>query len=567
MKTGVSAAPPDTVVVDFADRADTSHPIPADFFGAGFSSFNGYSDLAWTMLKQAGFVNVRFDANLGQVWQSATATPDFSAIDQTVSFVASEGLKPIMIMDYCPSWLRTSSTDNMPADLSEWANLAAQYVHHEDFTFPGVIRNYEIWNEPDAASFLYAPNDSIRNCEYDSIFAAAAPKMYAQALADGDTIRVGGPTLATPNDMNVWLTSLLGDSDTAPYTGFVSYHFYAGGCSGWPNWTGMVYLLQNNISGVEATFNRFATLVKQGRQPDAAQTPIYIDEYNSNSCTISTDPYRNSPTYSPIWNGLFVTDLLNCAYNSSHTIPSKLLYFTSSYTTGGFYLLTNNFLPPKPYPQYYLYDLLAGEGYLGITNHGYLAHSVSNPNAYLSAAAFFTPNSESIVIVNPTSTDYFGLTVEFRNPGLAPSVDSLFILNQNYPTIKDSVMTSTATSGGYQSVIDVPPLSVVALKYATPITSVREGSTAVPKGFDLEQNYPNPFNPTTTISYKVPVRTLVNITVYDVLGRKVRTIVDAVEKPGSYSLTFTAGSLPSGVYFCRMNAGSFWQSIKIVLVK
>ena len=89
----------------------------------------------------------------------------------------------------------------------------------------------------------------------------------------------------------------------------------------------------------------------------------------------------------------------------------------------------------------------------------------------------------------------------------------------------------------------------------------------VPASFSLSQNYPNPFNPTTTIEYDVPMRSVVNISVYDVLGRKVKTLVDGVERPGSYSVTFDAASLPSGVYLCRMSAGSFWQSIKIVLVK
>lgn len=556
----------DSVSVDFADQADTTHPIPAYFFGAGFATFGQYSDYAWTMLKQAGFVNVRFDASFGIVWQSATSTPDFSAIDPTVSLVQSEGLHPIMIMDYCPTWLQTSSTNSVPSSLSEWADLAAQYVHHEDVTFPGVIENYEIWNEPNLSTGNFGVSDSAGNVEYDSLFAEAAFKMYAQALADGATIRVGGPAMAKPLADTAWVTRLLSNPDSAPYVKFISLHYYPG-CSSYGDSSAILSYLFRESAGIEQWFNTFATVARSANGPNAATVPIYIDEYNSSSCPQSSDPVRNSPKWAPLWNSLFVIGVLHSAYDSSRTMPSKLLYFTSSYASAGYNLLTNNFLAPTPYPQFYVYDLMSSAKYLDITNHGYLAHSVSTSTDTLSAAAFFTPNSESVLIVNPTWGDFSNVTVNIKNPGFNPTADTLFLLNQSNPSIKGSVLTATATAAGYQSVIDVPPLSIVALKYSTTITGVEGGPTGLPKGFELEQNYPNPFNPATTIGYSVPARSLVNISVYDVLGRKVRTLVDGVERSGSYSVTFNASSLPSGVYLCRMSAGTFAQTIKVMLVK
>lgn len=89
----------------------------------------------------------------------------------------------------------------------------------------------------------------------------------------------------------------------------------------------------------------------------------------------------------------------------------------------------------------------------------------------------------------------------------------------------------------------------------------------VPKEFKLYQNYPNPFNPSTIVSYDVPKTSHVIITLYDVLGRKLATIINGTKDPGSYHATFNGSDLPSGVYFYRLQAGSFTQVKKMVLLK
>ncbi len=89
-----------------------------------------------------------------------------------------------------------------------------------------------------------------------------------------------------------------------------------------------------------------------------------------------------------------------------------------------------------------------------------------------------------------------------------------------------------------------------------------------PGNYSLEQNYPNPFNPSTIISYSVPSTSLVTIKVYDVLGREVLTLVNENKSAGNYSVQFNASSkFPSGVYFYRMQAGSFVQTKKLILMK
>ena len=98
-------------------------------------------------------------------------------------------------------------------------------------------------------------------------------------------------------------------------------------------------------------------------------------------------------------------------------------------------------------------------------------------------------------------------------------------------------------------------------------TAAQGGFTALPSRFELEQNYPNPFNPATVINYQVPVRTRVTIKIYDELGREISTLVDEVKDPGRYQVKFYASSLTGGVYFCRLSAGSFVKTNKLVVIK
>jgi Secretion system C-terminal sorting domain len=88
-----------------------------------------------------------------------------------------------------------------------------------------------------------------------------------------------------------------------------------------------------------------------------------------------------------------------------------------------------------------------------------------------------------------------------------------------------------------------------------------------PDGFDLEQNYPNPFNPSTTIKYELPKVSDVRLSVYDMLGREVSVLVNERKNAGSYEVKLDAAGLGSGVYLCRLQAGDFVQSRKLLLLR
>ncbi len=85
--------------------------------------------------------------------------------------------------------------------------------------------------------------------------------------------------------------------------------------------------------------------------------------------------------------------------------------------------------------------------------------------------------------------------------------------------------------------------------------------------YKLNQNYPNPFNPTTIINYSVPKSGLVTITVYDVLGREIAQLVNEQKNAGTYNIEFNADRLATGIYFYRMQAGSFVETKKLLLLK
>jgi hypothetical protein len=99
------------------------------------------------------------------------------------------------------------------------------------------------------------------------------------------------------------------------------------------------------------------------------------------------------------------------------------------------------------------------------------------------------------------------------------------------------------------------------------VTSIDEQDELVVKEYQLFQNYPNPFNPSTSIQYAIRSRQLVTLKVYDVLGNELVTLVNEEKPAGSYEVRFDARDLASGIYFYRLNAGSFRDTKKMLLLR
>lgn len=117
------------------------------------------------------------------------------------------------------------------------------------------------------------------------------------------------------------------------------------------------------------------------------------------------------------------------------------------------------------------------------------------------------------------------------------------------------------------SVVRTSPHDAPA-EYYNVKTSLKGGNNPfAPTEYSLSQNYPNPFNPSTTIKYYLPAAGHITLTIFDMLGRKIETLVDGVKLQGNGSVLFTASHLSSGVYFYRLTTSTFTQTKKMIFIK
>ncbi len=137
------------------------------------------------------------------------------------------------------------------------------------------------------------------------------------------------------------------------------------------------------------------------------------------------------------------------------------------------------------------------------------------------------------------------------NLGMPPAL--IFDLTIVYPN--RHIRATTHGNGVYErSLVPNPLVGVVK-------------NTEVPQEFKLYQNYPNPFNPSSKIKYQLAKSEYVLISVYDITGKTVKTLVNEKQNAGTYEVKIDASGLSSGVYFYRLTAGSFTDVKKMMLVK
>jgi hypothetical protein len=123
------------------------------------------------------------------------------------------------------------------------------------------------------------------------------------------------------------------------------------------------------------------------------------------------------------------------------------------------------------------------------------------------------------------------------------------------------------TSGGGHSSTNKIRLEATFINQ-NPTTGIENSSSqALPKRIVLYQNYPNPFNPSTSISFSLPRKIFVSLDIFDILGRKVATIVSEQMPAGNYVQYWNASGFPSGVYFYRLKAGAYTETKKLLLLK
>jgi hypothetical protein len=111
----------------------------------------------------------------------------------------------------------------------------------------------------------------------------------------------------------------------------------------------------------------------------------------------------------------------------------------------------------------------------------------------------------------------------------------------------------------------------ITTKYVTVVSNINVGiekiSSEIPEYFSLSQNYPNPFNPVTRIKFTIPQNRDVSIKIFDITGKELETIVNEKLSAGIYEIQWDASQYTSGTYFCRMTAGSYTETKKLLLIK
>ncbi|MBL8008535.1 MAG: T9SS type A sorting domain-containing protein, partial [Ignavibacteria bacterium] len=111
------------------------------------------------------------------------------------------------------------------------------------------------------------------------------------------------------------------------------------------------------------------------------------------------------------------------------------------------------------------------------------------------------------------------------------------------------------------------PVKTIRVRLNVGPTDVQNNTLGIPSAFSLSQNYPNPFNPSTKISYAIPTEGLVRLSIYNILGRQVATLVNDFRRAGYYDADFNASDLASGLYFYKLESGSFTETKRMLLIK
>jgi hypothetical protein len=150
-----------------------------------------------------------------------------------------------------------------------------------------------------------------------------------------------------------------------------------------------------------------------------------------------------------------------------------------------------------------------------------------------------------------------------ESAGLSVGESAMFVWNVRISDGSDTL----GVRGSYGNFGDdwEPIYRVITLERGVVTSNDEEFGT--PMNFALEQNYPNPFNPSTTIKFALPTTSNVTLTVYNMLGQKVSTLINDKMNAGFHSVPFDASNLASGMYIYRIEAASFTSIKKMLLIK
>ena len=199
---------------------------------------------------------------------------------------------------------------------------------------------------------------------------------------------------------------------------------------------------------------------------------------------------------------------------------------------------------------------LQPSGYTGIAGTVNLTGNGSgNPLNRAGSIVYAVRNGEVAGYAVTTETGGYAIY------GLAPGSYTVYVDKAGFNDAAAQSVNASYTASG------VPQFGLVNFVVDGTLGVVEQQTSTVPQEYSLAQNYPNPFNTSTTINYSLPVSGNVTLKVYNVVGQEVATLAEGYRSAGSYTATFTANNLSSGVYFYRLQSASSSVVKKMMLLK
>lgn len=224
-----------------------------------------------------------------------------------------------------------------------------------------------------------------------------------------------------------------------------------------------------------------------------------------------------------------------------------------------------------------------GDTIIGVLNFDMIAWEGNSDDSIDIHAGTMASSQALGALFRDVNTDYnIGLRPQTLTWDALDRSDHASFWDHNYPAILGIEDYSHDFNPYYHTISD--NMGIIDSAYFARFVKTAVGATAtlavldtagmgvdsddnLPTGFALHQNYPNPFNAATTISFTIPVKSTVNLSIFDLLGRKVATLIDGQLEAGSHSITWNAPSLASSVYVYRLQAGERKASGRMMLLK
>jgi hypothetical protein len=331
---------------------------------------------------------------------------------------------------------------------------------------------------------------------------------------------------------------------------------------------------------------------------DTLRVLVYVPTGGTGS--VMLDIYRNGtdgiPMGDPLWSGAISNP--RSAWNSLAVSPPVNLAagpagFTVLYTSSGsVYLGRDKDLPNDMMMQ--AADTLAWE-YSGGTWTGYPIGNwcLQSKVSVGVLPAMISTSADTLFFGSCDTTGHANVTrtVWIRNAeGASQNLEVTGIrILPSTPVVYSATPTTLDIAPGDSASMDVTfdPTSSRAYNYTLRLSNNSANDTAkvvylrgtgiaqaveipsvnLPTKYSLAQNFPNPFNPTTEIRFALPTASHVRLSIYNMLGQEIATLVNEIMPAGTYAQSFDATNLPAGIYFYRMDAGSFTDVRKMMLLK